>query len=103
MDSKTAVDVFGVLGTWALAAVAIWGDPIRASLIGPRLKLRLLNAHSDRQDTNHGPARFYHLAVSNSRRFAPAKNLRVVLTGIARPDANGEFQWQWLSGPIQLQ
>src|ERR1700674_3699656 len=92
------------LGTLLLAAVAVGGEPLRAYFVGPRLTVRLLNARGERQQmANGGWARYYHLQVANKNRlFAPAKNVRIVLTGIARPDANGEFQWRPLSGPIQL-
>jgi hypothetical protein len=97
-----AVQLFVAIATLFLAVAAIWGDKLRAHFVGPRLQLRLLDARGERQMTNNGAARYYHLRVTNSRRFAPANNVRVVLTGLARPDATGAFQWRWLSGPLQF-
>jgi len=102
--TEMSVQAAGVVATLVLAAVALWGKAIRAWLVGPRLELRLFNPQGERQDTaDHGPARFYHLQVINTRRrIAPARNVRVMFTGIARPDANDVFQWHWLTGPIQF-
>jgi hypothetical protein len=46
---------------------------------------------------------FYHLRVKNGRRWAPARNVRVVLTGLARSTADQSFATLPLSGPLQLQ
>jgi len=49
------------------------------------------------------PTRFYHLRIRNARRWAPARNARVVLTGLARTSADQSFATLPLSGPLQLQ
>ena len=48
------------------------------------------------------PGRFYKLKVSNQRKWSPAKNVRVILTKILKPAADGTLTPQVLSGPIQL-
>lgn len=90
-----------------IAILAIWGDPIRARLAGPRLAVTLLTADGERTQWT-GPqiapkwTRFYHLRVTNNRRSAAAKNVRVVLTGLARARADQAFAIVPLSGPLQL-
>ncbi len=91
------------LGTLLVAVAAIWGDPIRAWLVGPKLSLCLRDSRGERIDLTGGrPARYYHLAVANSRRSAIAHNVRVVLVAVSRPAADGEIASEPLSGPVQL-
>jgi hypothetical protein len=100
----TCAQVVGVIGTLLIAALAVWGEPIRARIVGPRLALRLNDPQGEK--TNFGadmPCRWYHLRVVNSRRSAKASNVRVVLTKIARPGADGIFRPITLSGPVQFQ
>ncbi len=90
-----------------IAILAIWGDPIRAWLAGPMLEVSLLTPDGERTKWT-GPGiepkwtRFYHLRVTNKRRSAPAKNVRVVLTGLARTSADQAFAIVPLSGSLQL-
>jgi hypothetical protein len=100
---QTAIQAGGVLATLVLAAIALWGEQLKAKWFGPRLTLRLLDRDGERQMLPTGTyARYYRLRVANSSRM-PASNVRVLLTRIARPDANGTFQWQVVSGGIQLE
>ena len=46
-------------------------------------------------------ARYYHLKVSNSRRFSPAHDVRVVLLRVEEPGPNGELQVTW-TGDIPI-
>ena len=90
-----------------LAVLAIWGETLRARLLGPKLSIRLLDSQGERTSvrdvTNERtPARWYHLQVTNRRRTAHAKNVRVVLTKVSRPSADGVVRRTSLSGPIQL-
>ena len=82
--------------------LAIWGESVRARLVGPRLTLRLFDSKGERIDTNGAPSRWYHLNVTNARRSARATNVRVVLTKVSRPSADGQVHPTRLSGPIQL-
>jgi len=96
------------LATLLLGVVAIWGDRIKAKLFGPRLELTLHDPQGELiplrvQGGSHTvPGRYYHLRVINPRRNSPAHNVRVVLTGVGRPSADGQLVPQRLSGPIQL-
>jgi hypothetical protein len=83
-----------------IAVLAIWGDPIRARLVGPRLAVALITAAGEKLEGV--TSRYYHLRVSNSRQWAPARNVRAALTGLAREGADQFFFVVPLSGPLQL-
>jgi hypothetical protein len=96
------------VGTLAVAALAIWGEWFREKLAGPKLELTLHDPEGEPIPVRDGtpptftPARFYHLKVANKRRWAPAKNVRVLLTKVNKPAADGSFPIVALSGPLQL-
>ena len=96
------------VGTIAVAILAIWGDQIRHRLgLGPRLTLLLDDPLGELIDISEGtgirtPARYYHLRVRNSHGWSQATNVRVVITGLAKPAADGSMVPQPLSGPLQL-
>lgn len=100
---QSAIQMASVVATLFLAVIAIWGAAIRARLVGPRLRLSLLNPKGERIDLTGGIAsRYYHLRVENTRRSAYAENVRVVITRIVRPAADGSIPKDTLSGSIQL-
>jgi hypothetical protein len=100
---QTGVQVATVVATLTLAGIAIWGEAIRAKWLGPRLTLRLFDPQGERIDLTDGtPSRWYHLRAANERRSAHAVNVRVVLTKVSRPSADGHVRPTLLSGPIQL-
>lgn len=100
---QTGVQIATVAATLILAGLAIWGDSIRARLVGPRLTLLLFDPQGERINLSDGtPSRWYHLRVTNERRSARAANVRVVLTKVSRPSADGHVRPTLLSGPIQL-
>lgn len=96
------------VGTIAVAILAIWGERIRQLLgLGPKLVLKLHDPQGESIDvlTESGkpiPSRYYHLRVSNKKRWSQATNVRIVITGLARPAADGRLVSQPLSGPLQL-
>jgi hypothetical protein len=93
-----------VVATLILAALAIWGQSVRAKLVGPKLTLSLLDPLGERIPMGPAgtPSRWYHLRVVNERRSAPAKNVRVVIDKVSRPSADGQFRPTALSGHLQL-
>ena len=100
---QTSVAIAGVVATLIIAALAIWGQRVRARWAGPKLTLRLLDPQGERIDLTDGTnCRFYHLQVTNWRRSSHAQNVRVVLTKVSRPAADGSISPNALSGPIQL-
>jgi len=93
----------GVVASVIVAVLAVWGDFFRSRLAGPKLHVGLLNPDGERTSwTGNIPTRFYHLRVSNGRRWAPARNARVVVTKLARAAADQTFAVLPLSGPLQL-
>lgn len=100
---QTGVQIGTVVATLLLGTIAIWGDLIKAKLLGPKLHLSLFDPAGERINLTDGTnARYYHLRVTNTRRSAQAQNVRVVLTKIVRPAADGSIPEETLSGPIQL-
>jgi len=97
---------FGVLGTWVIAALAIWGEPIRLWLIGPKLELKLHDTKGEittsKKEGITTPIRYYHLDVINKRKTAKALNVRVQINKLLRPLADGSFTDETLSSPLQL-
>ncbi len=99
-----AVPQYGVaLGTIAVAIAAIWGDKLRDVFCAPRLIVSLLNPRGQPVSTTGDyPTRYYHLQVRNERRWALAKNVRVLLTDLSRPVPGGAYQRTSQSGPLAL-
>lgn len=103
--TQTLVQIAGVIVTLILGALAIWGEWLRARWVGTKLSLDLLDPQGQRiglGGPNGIPSRWYHLRVTNQRRSAPAKNVRVVLVNVSRPAADGQIRPTPLSGPVQL-
>ncbi len=100
---QTGVQVATVIATLIVACLAIWGDVIRARWVGPKLTLHLFDPQGEKINLTDGtPSRWYHLRVTNDRRSAYAVNVRVVLTKVSRPSADGSIHPTLLSGPLQL-
>jgi hypothetical protein len=107
---RLAIDAVGVAATALIALLAIWGEFIRSKFAGPSLSVTLLSADGERTTFRNieepgspqTPTRYYHLRISNARQWAPARNARVVLIGLARAAADQSFAKVLLSGPLQL-
>ncbi len=100
---QTTIQIVSVLAALILAGLAVWGNSIRAKLVGPKLKLKLFDPEGERIDLTDGSqARYYHLRVINERRSSQANNVRVVLTKVMRPAADGTIPTESLTGPVQL-
>jgi len=90
------------VGTILVAISAVYGDLLRAKLIGPKLKIIPYNLRGDpttvteydpstKKPTKSYTAYYYHLKAVNSRRFIPAKNCRVMLRQLHRLGPDREF------------
>jgi hypothetical protein len=95
------------IGTLLIAILAIWGERIKYRCVGPKLSVTLVDPRGEQVDISSSPnspkwARYYHLRVANKRRWAPANNVRVVITQILKPSQDGELANSTLSGPLQL-
>jgi hypothetical protein len=94
---------FIAVGTISVAILAVWGEWVRYQLIGPKLSIHLLDAEGTLTKLTDGtPGRYYKIKVENIRQWAPAKNVRVILTRLSKPAADGTFLPQAFSGPLQL-
>ena len=114
------IKILGVVGTWVLAILAIWGDKIRSLLFQPKLRLELRNNVGElTRQTVHwmtpaGPqerssnARYYHVLLKNvsAARFPLAREAHVIIAqietqgpdGQPRPAFVGMLPLRWASG-----
>ena len=96
------INGFIAIGTVAVAILAIWGDPIRATVAGPKLKLF---PHNNLRGSvvplsNGILSIYYHLKVVNERSSVSAANCRVLLKKIWRKAQNGDFLEVNLAVPV---
>jgi hypothetical protein len=98
---KLWIDAVAAIGSLLVAALAIWGEGIRAWLAPPKLELlpqtlrgvpALLTMPGIVVGGGPFPARYYHLKVVNRRPWLAAQDCRVLLTGMLRRGANGHFE-----------
>jgi len=93
----------GSIGSILVAVIAIWGEWIRSKFFGPQLSLVPHNFRGNVTTATETEIRtgfiirsykaiYYHLRVENSRRWAVAKNCRVLLREVYKREPNGEFQ-----------
>lgn len=91
------------VGTLGAVVMAIWGDWVRSILASPRLMIKLRDNSGEPTNFPDGSAvRYYHIAVSNGRRWAPAKNVVVYLTRLEKPSPDGSWHSALFSGPLPL-
>ena len=107
------VQVAVAAGTIGAVLVALFGQAFRAKFFPPQLSLRLLNPQGEKTrvrltppqgtdaDSRMEDARYYHLRVSNTRRWSPANQVQVVLLRVEEPGPNDAFQITW-TGDIPL-
>lgn len=94
---------FMVVATLSLGIIAIWGDWIKAKFFSARLTVEILKPQGEAAQFNDGvQSRHYHLVIKNQRRHSLAHNVRVLITGLARPTADGRYGSSPLAGVIQL-
>ena len=94
---------FATIAALVLAVLAIWGDWVRSKLAAPRLKMSLRRQEGELTSFSDGrPVRYYHLVVSNSRGWAPARNVVAYITLVERPGPDGQWRPAMFTGPIAL-
>lgn len=98
------------VATFVAAAVALFGQTFRAWAFSPKLSLALVSPDGEKvvariqspdDSERQEDGGYYHLRVSNARRWAPASQVQVMLLQLQERAANGEFQIAW-SGAIPL-
>jgi hypothetical protein len=95
-------------GTIAAVFVALCGKAIRSKLFPPRLALRLDKPEGEKGQVRRTwfeqgelkeqseDVRYYHLRVSNKRRWSPANMVQVFLIRTEEPGPDGELQIKWI-------
>lgn len=101
------------IGTIGAVVVALFGDAFRAKFFPPKLSIRLLSTSGEKtqvtlswvengqQLDRREEARYYHLHVTNARRWSPAHQTQIVLLAVEEPDASGRSEVVW-SGDVPL-
>jgi hypothetical protein len=88
----------GVLGTWAIAALAIWGEQIRSRWVRPELRIEREGFSGTVATHENGKkARYYFIRVKNPARIPPAHEVQLVLTRIEK---SGQFEPETLFDEI---
>lgn len=82
-----------------LAVLAIFGDCVRNYFARPSLSVVIRDKNGERKDG----IRYYHLTVTNSRSWIPAKNVVVLLEKIERRGSGGSWYVDYATGPVQLE
>ena len=97
------IQAIAAIGTLLIAILALWGGWIKFKFFGPKLAISLYHTEGDLTYITDGtPGRYYKLRVSNRRKWAPAKNVRVMLKKVFKPAADGAWSIQPFSGPLQM-
>ena len=100
---STIAKVFAAIGTVTVAILAIWGDKVRAAIAGPKLELELQDARGNLTvRDNQKKTVYYHIRLTNKRRWSPAKHVRVLITGIEKKRPDGTYFPEPLIAPLQL-
>ena len=90
--SATA-QIIAAIGTVSVAILAIWGDRVRALLVGPKIKIALRSPRGNLTFTQDDKnVVYYHISVTNQRTWSPARNLVIKLTKIESKAADGTYQ-----------
>ena len=109
------VNLIVAVSTFLAVLVALFGERLRVRIFPPLLKLKLVRQEGEKTRlTTSVPgesgytteyvddARFYHLRVSNERRWSPATSVRVYLTRLEEPGPSEALQLVWVGNvPIR--
>lgn len=97
-------------GTISAVVVALFGGWFRARLAPPKLALQLENPRGVRTPIilaapdmapRESVSRWYHVRVSNARRWSPASQVQVFLLRLEERDASGAYSTKW-AGEIPI-
>jgi hypothetical protein len=105
MKTSPWIEVGGVLGTWIIAAIALWGEWLKSwfPFLRPDLRIELVGLKGPVRQNNGRMTYYYHVRVKNvrSRRFPPAHQVRLLITRVEKPDASGQPTVEFPE-PLQL-
>jgi hypothetical protein len=95
----TWAQVVGAIGTMLAVIVALFGAQLRRLLLRPRLDIGIGRKRgvpfAECAGGGDKPARWYHLHVSNPRRWPPISSVSVILYRIEWRDGDGRFKPAW--------
>ena len=106
-------DALVALGTFLAVLAALFGDWLKHRIFKPGLRLELSNPRGtqtriaisapgkDGGGTRTSDSRYYHLRVSNDKRWPQATNVQVFLLQVEEPGPGGTLQVTW-TGDIPL-
>ncbi len=98
------------LGTLGAVAVALFGGWLRSKLVPPKLRLSVENPRgvfspvelkAPDGSSRVTDSRWYHVRITNERRWSPATQTQILLLQVQEPDATGEFKVVW-TGELPL-
>lgn len=107
------VQLAAAVGTLIAVLVALFGQSFRSKFFPPKLSLDLVNQDGEKtrvllkwnennvEQERWEDARYYHLRVSNARRWSNANQVHVVLLRVEEPGADGRFVVSWV-GDVPL-
>ncbi len=107
------VSVAVAIGTIATVIVALFGQGFRSKFFPPQLVLKLAVTEGEKARVRLAwldqgepkerweDARYYHLRVSNERRWSPANNVQVFLIRMEEQGPDSELQITW-SGEVPM-
>lgn len=99
---KLVIDALVAIGTIAVAVLAIWGDWFRDKFASPEIEISLRDTKGNLTTLNGRRAIYYHLIVQNRRKWALARGVQVMITGIWRRAADGSFKPESLAVQLPL-
>lgn len=88
-------------GTLLLAAVAMFGEKLRARFFPPLLGLKIWSKEGEKTQLIDqtgkflDDTRYYYVVVSNQRRWSPATQTQVFITRLEVPGPSGDLQVKW--------
>jgi hypothetical protein len=102
-DPGFVAQLIAAIGTVSVAILAIWGDWFKARFAGPKIPLTLRDERGNLTRRENGARTvYYHVSVTNTRKWSPARNIRIMLTAIHTKAADGNFVPDRLVHALQL-
>lgn len=109
------VNIALALATFLVVLVALFGDWLRTKLFRPKLDLQLLSREGEKAriviasvdqetgqtKTREEDARYYHIRVSNSKRWPAATQVQIHLLRVEEPGPDDQFRVTW-AGDVPL-
>lgn len=94
------VNLAVAVGTISAVFAALFGKVVQAKLFPPALVLKLTDGSGEAtrrqmQDGAFEQVRYYHVRVTNSRRWSPANEVQIVLLQVEEPGPDRELRVTW--------